>query len=269
MALFSLANLVCLLIVLKELIAQSTPPQQTITNCQTQSYDEVRKAQICSTCQISYFASSDKLSCLPCLPECASCSAIDNCSSCKNGNYLNQTRCSSCPSGCSTCLNSLNCTNCMPSHYMFMGNCNRCNIENCVKCTSGSNCDDCASGYWVSTSEIRLAKSSRSSGGRSEPTTYSCKSPLGLLFEVLLGFVALVGLYCFYVKCYLKRTLEKENQPDNIPSTELMPDRDGRPSIDYHYGQQPGQTQANYGYPSATPNFTMQQPMYVHHGPHQ
>lgn len=271
MAIFPTAYLVIVLVCLKQILTQSAPTQQTIANCNNQAYDEVRKVQVCNACQISYYASSDKLSCLACRPECASCSGPDSCSSCKNGYFLLDTRCNNCTSGCATCSNELSCSNCASGYYLSSGKCSSCSVERCDKCSSYKTCDSCASGYWVSTSQYSLSEarsSSRSSSGSSTPKTYSCVTPVAYIFDIVMIIVSiLIGL--LFVRCLIRKYQNSSPiEPEGQPSTELMGHPDGRPSIDYHYNPQIVQPQPNYGYPPAGPSYMAPQPVYVQHGPH-
>lgn len=53
-----------------------------------------------------------------------------------------------CGSGCSDCIQGIGerCTECLTGYYMYQFQCAKC-TEHCLKCTSGSSCDQCENGY--------------------------------------------------------------------------------------------------------------------------
>ncbi|XP_058630422.1 proprotein convertase subtilisin/kexin type 5 [Onychostoma macrolepis] len=88
-----------------------------------------------SECPSGYWG--DKKRCKKCYSSCESClgSRSDQCTACKSGYHLNEEK--------NNCV-----TNCEDGYYLYQEEnvCRKCNIENCMKCTSASICTECSEG---------------------------------------------------------------------------------------------------------------------------
>lgn len=112
----------------------------------------------CSVCPLNYILSSTN-ECLQCgSTSCARCSptALSTCTTCYDGNYLNQGVCSACPTGCSTCSSPQNCLTCSSGYtaqvqsIATQTSCVKCQAP-CALCIGNAQtCTKCLSGYTLS-----------------------------------------------------------------------------------------------------------------------
>lgn len=133
----------------------------------------------CLGCAEGYYLKDG--SCTPCDEKCTVCSSATSCSACATGYKLDGTSCiSSCVFPCSTCskTNPNSCLSCYGGYdlsgskcnsntncnddsscefcprefYLLDGNCNACNIDQCINCENDgtkTSCTRCATGYTV------------------------------------------------------------------------------------------------------------------------
>ena len=110
---------------------------------------------------------------------CVSCSSAFDCSACTSNYYLNQTiiTCNPCPPGCSACDQyTTACTACQNGYALNGQQCSAvsCSISNCLYCSSGGVCQQCAMFYYWDGSGCRAGASVTCEGGANGALPNNC-----------------------------------------------------------------------------------------------
>ena len=111
----------------------------------------------CLFCIVGYYMNDDDL-CLKCDSNCYECrNSADHCSSCRDGNFLSNSKCFPCVSNCKTCETAEDlCTSCRDGEYLYNEQCFKCNF-NCKTCRiTATNCLSCNKGDFLSSHNICL-----------------------------------------------------------------------------------------------------------------
>ena len=116
----------------------------------------------CSFCIVGYYMNDDDL-CLKCDSNCYECrNSADHCSSCRDGNFLSNSKCFPCVSNCKACKTAEDhCTSCRDGEYLYNEQCFKCNFNcktcrttatnnmNCNTAIDGCQCNTCNNGYYL------------------------------------------------------------------------------------------------------------------------
>ena len=109
---------------------------------------------VCLECIEGQYLSNGK--CKKCGGSCKTCSDVDKtqCLTCYPNTFLSGTSCVSCNSNCMTCVDSAspaNCTSCRDGFYLNNFKCQKGCPQNCFTCSNLTTCTQCLSGYTVFT----------------------------------------------------------------------------------------------------------------------
>lgn len=123
----------------------------------------------------SYFNASNN-TCFKCLDNCDKCLDQNSCTSCKEtfiyqanplqctlctdkNQYNNGTDCTICDLNCGSCGSETRCDECASGFYLTSTDkCSAC-VANCSKCTTASNCNNCILGFYLSGSTCQVCPS--------------------------------------------------------------------------------------------------------------
>jgi len=99
-----------------------------------------------------FYFDTQKQVCVPCTENCESCSA-SQCFKCKQGFYPNDknTKCITCANNCLTC-DKTGCLKCKSGFFNNAGSCSACE-SNCEFCETGTKCNECKLGYYLSVTD--------------------------------------------------------------------------------------------------------------------